>query len=570
MPNGDTIRVQLPDGRTGTIPKQSLAKAQKAGWKVIDDSTTGKIKEGATTFGREAVLGAASGLGIAESPKPLTDTVKQFGAQPSTGDIIGSSLLGPAYGVGKGLASSAAEMFEGMGADAKQPSKFGPFDPAKTGHGAGSLLSQILMLRGGSKTAEKPLEAGGTKAVARDLLGVGERDVAGEMKKTAAKEAKVQETAAKKVDTAKQKYAEAVQDAMKKRAEASARETAAKTKQEALQSKHGPVYKRMNEMADTAREHVGKIEETVKAQEGQKWADFSKKMENAPVNSEPTVQAIQNAQEKILSGDSVPIFKQVLAELPGTDPDVEAMLQNATPSMRERLLASGIKESPEVGLDTARKLYTKISRKLGGSELPRDVARALSTVADALDSSISEGIAKKGGATALKQYRKLQADWKQYRQTFSDRDSPLRKIMEAKDPSTKLGPITGETGARAVEYLGRYRDMGAQPEQLGKIRALHKALKELPGGGGKAPEMPDRPSLPEKPATKEITPQSARKDMLVRKESFYSRPPSRWELMFPPLLAYKMTLKHLMQNPKFIEWLSKDTGGGGGNATPVP
>jgi hypothetical protein len=550
---------------TATDPKSG----KKVGWNGkawVPVEVPSKLAAGAQTFGREAALGAASGIGLAESQHPIIDAIKGMGQKPDLKDP--GTYLGPAYGVAKGIAGSAAEMFEGMGADPQHPMKFGPFDPAKTGHGAGGLLSQILMLRGGTKAAEKPFEAGTTKAVARDLLGVGERDVAGEMKKTAAKESKGQEAATKKVETAKQKYADAVQDAMKKRAEASARETAAKTKQEALQSKHGPVYKRMNEMADTAREHVGQIEQKVGAAEGKKWADFSKNMENAPVNSESTVQAITSAQEKILSGDSLPIFKQVLAELPGTDPDVEAMLQNATPSMRERLLASGIKESPEVPLDTARKLYTKIGRKLGGSELPRDVARALSTVQGALDNSISESIAKKGGADALKQYRKLQSDWKQYRQTFSDRDSPLRKVMEAKDPSTKLGPITGETGARAVEYLGRYRDMGAQPEQLGKIRALHKALKELPGAGGKAPETPERPTLPAKPESKEITPQSARKSMLERKESFYSRPPSRWELMFPPLLGYKMTLKHLMQNPKFIEWLSKDEPPKG--TTPVP
>jgi hypothetical protein len=54
--------------------------------------------------------------------------------------------------------------------------------------------------------------------------------------------------------------------------------------------------------------------------------------------------------------------------------------------------------------------------------------------------------------------------------------------------------------------------------------------------------------------------------MLEQKGSTYSRPPSRWEAAFPPLLAWKMIMKHMIQNPKVIEWLSKE----GGGQSPVP
>jgi vacuolar-type H+-ATPase subunit H len=479
------------------------------------------------------------------------------------------------------------------------------------------------MVRGAAERMVKP--------VARDLLGVGKGDVAKQIEKTGLKESKVVESATKKVEAAKQKYADAVQDATQKRIEASAKETAAKTKQEALTSKHGPVYQRMNEMAEDAQQHVSKMEEKVAKAESEKWDKFNERIGKPTIDTSGTAAAIEHAQKNILTGESLPVFKQILGQIGQEDEGVAAILKNAAPEVREQAMAEGVLPQEGVPLDVARRLYTKVSRKMYGAELPTDVFRALSHVQDALDSDIAAGILKRGkdltgvttetdsmgvrwakrgdyrvsipkritdseieayakpkldeqaqihggmkgeetgkpfssGADALREYRKLQVDWRKYRETFSDKNSPLRRITEAKDPNTKLGPITGETGARAIDYLGRYRDMGAQPEKLGRIRALHKSLKELPSTGGKAPGMPERPELPKTPEARTTSPEQARRDMLSSKESFYSRPPSRWELMFPPLLAYKMALKHLMQNPKFTEWLSKDSG----TTTPIP
>jgi hypothetical protein len=501
--------------------------------------------------------------------------VKEIGGEMFSGlkNYAGNVLKDPAHIIDP-LNAMASGLTHGLGLPDKPGESFHTPVP-------GEVVGSAANILGGAEGAGKVSKVSG-KAAVRDVLGVGEKDVESFTKKAATKEDAAHAKALEKVEKAKESYAGAVSDALKKRAEASAKETAAKVKQEALTSKHGPVYQRMNEMADTAREHVGKIEQKVNESEGKKWQEFSGRMENTPVKTDGVAEAIDHAQSNILTGESLPIFKQIMGEITAEDPlsqaavfggkggvSMKEFLSKASPEVRERLKAQGFEEGgPEVvdvPLDVARRLYTKIGRKMGGGELPRDVSRALATVGESLDSSIAKSIAKKGGADALRDYRKLQADWKQYRQTFSDRDSPLRKIMEAKDPSTKLGPITGETGARAVDYLGRYRNMGAQPEQLGKIRALHKALKEVPSGGGKAPAMPERPSLPGVPAKKTLTPQAARESMLEGKGQFYSRPPSKWELMFPPLLAYKTTLKHLMQSPRFRKWLSSDN-----PSTPVP
>lgn len=475
--------------------------------------------------------------------------VKELGGEVFSGlkDFAGRVVMDPFHIVDP-LHAMASSLTGGLGLPDKPGEGFHTPVPGQAVGAAANIL-------GGAEAAERvPKPSVSGKAVVRDLLGVGEKDVQGFTKKAAEKQEAAHEKAVAKVEKAKENYAGAVADVLKKRAEASAKETAAKTKQEALASKHGPVYKRMNEMADTAQQHISQIEQKVGEAEGKKWSEFSERMENAPVKTQGIVDTINDVQKNVLTGESLPIFRQILTEV--TKDEAPEFIDTA---------GGLVPKGTEIPLNLARRFYTKIGRKLGGSELPRDVTRALAKVSDSLDSGITESVATKGGPEALRDYRKLQADWKQYRQTFSDRDSPLRKVVEAKDPSTKTGPIVGETGARAIEYLGRYRNMGAQPELLGKIRALHKALKELPGGGGKLPATAERPALPEVPAKKTVSPEEARQTMLEGKASSFSRPPSKWELMFPPLLIYKQTLKHLLQNKEFRNWLSKEN-----PSTPVP
>lgn len=527
-------------------------------WNTVQDGAVSRFEKGLrTSMGFEAEGGVKQDLSqigsglkqIATHPIDSTKLLAEglVGSQQQLNErgakeMHDPSLLTKATGVGHWL-ESGVPMIGPMLASAGD--KFSSGDVAG---GMGSMTPLLV-----PPLAERGMPAIGeaagrvSKAGVRDVLGIGKKDVEGHIKKVATKEEAAHTAALEKVEKAKESYAGAVSDALKKRAAASAKETAAKVKQEALASKHGPVYQRMNEMTDGVQKHIGEMEQKVNATESKKWDSFSERMDNAPVKMQGTVEAIADAQKNILTGDSLPVFRQILSE--AVKDDAAEFIDTA---------GGLVPKGTEVPLNLARRLYTKIGRKLGGTELPRDVTRALAKVSDSLDSGIAESVATKGGADALRDYRKLQSDWKQYRQTFSDRDSPLRKIMEAKDPSTKIGPITGETGARAIDYLGRYRNMGAQPEQLGKIRALNKALKEIPSGGAKLPGMPERPSLPETPARKTTTPQQARESMLESKSSSYSRPPSKWELMFPPLLAYKQTLKHLLQSPSFRKWLATD------------
>ena len=76
--------------------------------------------------------------------------------------------------------------------------------------------------------------------------------------------------------------------------------------------------------------------------------------------------------------------------------------------------------------------------------------------------------------------------------------------------------------------------------------------------------MKDEPEFnpPDAPTIRALTLEEARRQKLEGAAKSYSHPPSRWELMFPPLHGYRLILKNLLQSKGFRDWLSKGDGGG--------
>ena len=458
--------------------------------------------------------------------------------------------------------------------------------PEALGGGTGTVAAGEAAGAAGSATM-KNVVAPPTKSLLRNIFGAGKRDIERSTSEIAAKQDKTIDAAQKKVDAAKEKYSDALAEREQKAKEASAKQTAAETRKQALETQHGPVAKRMNEMADAAQAHISEIEQKVGKQESAKWEAFKEKMDNPTVRTGSVVGAIEQASEG-LAGENVPIFKSVLKEIAEEDPlsqasvfksrggavDMKEMLAKAAPAVRDRLLrdleAQGFTEESgfmsravDLPLDNARALYTRIGRVLNSRELPRPVARAITQVHEALDSSIAQSIVKEAGAEGLREYRGLQKDYRQYRETFSDRDSPLRRVTEAKDPKAKLNPITGDTGQRAVDYLGRYRSIGAKPEVLGKIRALHKALRELPSGGGKVPGEVEKPSLPQVPERNVPSAEELRRQLLTKRGMGISAMPSGMMFFSPRGVALRLLARTLLRNKGVVDWLAKDKNSGG-------
>ena len=596
MPDNDTIRVQTADGQTGTIPRSSLPAAQKAGWKVIAPEK----QAGPFTEGFASSMGFSGGnISGSEMAKQTWENIKKGvkgeyqRLQKMTGEE-GKPLSGRGFSEALLVPGTIASGVEGLASGIEKGGK-DILTPGKRTYGAGELTGSLGQLFAGAEAPEKLSTAteaakSTAKPALRYISGAGESAVKKVAKETAEKQAGVVEKATAKREAAKGKYSDALSEQREKAQEASAKESAAQTKQQALATKQGPVYQRMNEMADQAQAHIKDVEAKVGKQESSKWDAFNEKMDNPTVKTGSVVDAIEQASAG-LAGENVPIFKQVLNEIAEEDPmsqasvfkskgavDIKELMAKAAPAVRDRLIrdleAQGFTEESgfasravDLPLDNARQLYTRISRVLNALELPRVVARAIGTVQEALDNNIAESITKKGGPEALRDYRNLQKDYRQYRETFSDRDSPLRKVGEAKDPHTKLGPITGETGERAVQYLGRYRNIGAQPEMLGKIRAMNKALKELPGGGAKTPAPVERPSLPKVPEMKMPSAEEIRKGLLTKRGASISAMPSGMMFFSPKWMGMRMLLKKALENPKFVDWLAKEEKSSG---TPVP
>src|SRR5882724_1869196 len=182
-----TVTVKLPSGKLLDIPRENLIRARSR-WGAVEYKEPEKPKpEGdATKAARGAALGAFSGAGVAETESPVSDTLKglreQFatmmggkawkGEDPTGIEAIKAT---PVVAIPKGLYGAAKEIYGGG-----KRGGVGP-DIEKTSHGIASLFTQIATLGLGKKAAETPISEGavarGAKTGAREMLGVGEKQV---------------------------------------------------------------------------------------------------------------------------------------------------------------------------------------------------------------------------------------------------------------------------------------------------------------------------------------------------------------------------------------------------------
>jgi hypothetical protein len=608
MPNGDdTVRVQRPDGKTGTIPKSSLAQAQKNGWKVLPKTDPGAVSR----FGMDV----SKGMGLdpqglvtagAEGKSQIAEMAKQAGG--AFLDYAKRGLHDPFRLATDPFDALASGLTKALGI----PDKGSALDKSQYhAPNFGQAVGAVASILGGAETSERAGARASTtgKAAVRDLVGVGEIDVQRRLKSSAEKQAKAESSAlerfqketqeaadkhAKAVESAKEKHAQAVQTAREKaqktkaeyseayrenlreRVQASAKETTARIKQQ-VSTGQGPVKQYIDAAVSDAAEHTRKIERQVFKTESAKWDAFTKSVGDPAIPTTPLREALDKAQG-MLTGETVPVFKKIINEIGEEDADLKKMLDNMAPEVRERARQAGVAGTDDIPLSTMRKIYTRLSRSIGASELPTDVARATGTVLDAADDSIAQAIKKKGGQGAVSEYRQLQADWRKYRQTFSDKNAPLRKLMEAKDPDARLKPITGDTGARAIDDLGQYRNLGADPNKLGRIRAIDTKIQEMSGSAGTMPAKPEPkgnltpaevalsdvpkgqtpklkiPDTKDRPQTVE----EARRQILDYAAGRYSTPPTWMQLIFPHALGGKMIMKHALNNPRVVDWLASE------------
>jgi hypothetical protein len=693
MPNGDTVQIQMPDGRILTGPRANLPIALRMGAKLYDPSRASvgsPAREGSQIgdFGSslwKQVNPANIVKGMAEiTSHPISmyeqDAARRQALVNKAKQEFSSGNYGPA--AAEGLYGSIPFLGPQLEKAGEQISGGQYGKGLGTSVGIGLLSSAPEIGEVGGSLAGEVLEA--PRSAVRDVLGVSDKDIEPILKKNqqemAAIDAKYQRDVAQahsdyaeKVDEirkqniqsvdehtaamakarqeheqqlrdideknqqALQKHEDKVSELKAKAAskiaarqarsvEASKASTEAETRRAALVTKSGPVFKRMANAADNAQENVRLVDQRVRALETARWNALSRKVGNTPVEWTPVQKAVSDAEDSILKGspENIAIFRNIMKEGEGGEPSLaQASVFRGGPGIDVKEFISSIKdpikkeqfikemsasgalpasktgvpaEGATVPLDTARGFSTELGQKIYGRDLPGDVRRALHSVQDAIENETVKTIAKSGGKDAVIEYRGLRSRWRDYMQTFYDKDSPIRKLKEAQDPNDKLRPIVGDEGQRAIQLFGKYKDLGADVTTMGKLRGLNKALRSLRStmpakvaetepnlsipekpkaseypSVAKVPEAPQlkeypQPNIPQKPTVVPLTAKEARLQKLESSAKFYSHPPSRWEVMFPGLLVYKLFMKHLLDSGAFRDWVAD----GGGPVAPPP
>jgi hypothetical protein len=218
--------------------------------------------------------------------------------------------------------------------------------------------------------------------------------------------------------------------------------------------------------------------------------------------------------------------KQISKELGKEFETVQAAVEAKKPYFEYKPVADAVKEGrrklvmpesnkildtmlgPEAetsGLDyaTGRQLYSKLNEYLyAGSDLPSDVYGAVKGVRDAIGKQIQASANSVGLGGKLS---KAMRDWSEYKSTWADKSSiakggsPIRRILDAEDPSFVVDQLKGKAGERLLEDIGKYSKYGADKALAGRLKGFIARIQEMPASAGEIPRAPKRPEFPKTP-----------------------------------------------------------------------
>jgi hypothetical protein len=608
----ETVNVRTPGGKVIPILKSDLATAIKRGAVPVNTAKEQKLpeEEGALAkVGRGAALGAFSGAGIAETMNPIEDTLKGLKEQATKipwYDPSGGAFT-QAAGIAKNLGSTGKDVFKDIYSGGTRGGINPHMDPEKISHDLASLVTQLLMLKGGKKAAETPISEGavakGISSVAREVAGAPLKDInkaqaaaeAANAEKVSAKTAEQSQAKAKargeyeageakrkaETDAAKKKFAEETAAANKERVTQSKAETARRSYED-LRDKH----------AESAAENLDKAEKMEKLSLDARYEDFRKKVLGvSKENPNGTLQAdlskvgdaVSNAKSNILKGsaESIKQFNDIMGKLKDFFETPEGEMK---PLPGQKIAA-----------DQLHGYVTELNEKIYDSGVSGDVRDALKHVRDAAENSVTDSIKETHGKTAVKAYSELKGDYNDYMDTWRDTSSgsPLpniRKILR-QPMATKRGiPVyreiadilEGAKGEKALSVIARKKAFGADPALAAKLRKAGEKLSSLPKP--KEVKPVERPEMP-KPSTetKFEAPKPAdvepfnRREFVEKKVGQRANQVERYSLVVPAFQllhdlvkgqmpgvelaagpAMGMAIKKLLTSDKVIDWLSKE------------
>lgn len=512
VPKGATFEVPIPQGasvgsptnggiqvspilsgptRTGTISARPIGDYPRQEY--LQDVET-DIRKGttATIIGKLLKMMGAKGL--------------ESGTSKGVADFMGSPALGPVD-----LVRSSQEMISGHPIKATNKLISGAMKTAgPIGYGAAALapeiaLPGILAQQGVTKGASALGVGDETSELIGNISGIlaGGMAAKGEMpggkfakelfeskveklqkahaERVAAADTEFQSKLAEhkeKVQAVKDQYAQDLREYNKKAGDASTREVAA-------QAKTGAAVKHQQELAGLMKENLDLANKKISQSLGEEFDKVQEAVnaKNPRFNYRPVANAVAQGRAELVLPDSHRILNAMMGPEEGI---------------------TGLR------FDTGRTLYTKLNDYLyGKAELPMDVYKAVKGVRDALGQQLQASADSVGLGG---KYSKAMRDWADYKSAWADRSalakggSPIVRILDSEDPGFVISQVTGKSGERLIETLGKYSKYGADSTLAGRLRGFSEYVKSLPSRAGKAPQAPVRPTFPKEPVKEPVEP----------------------------------------------------------------
>ncbi len=584
---------------------------------------------------RESILGAAGGFGIPETMNPVSDLasgVASLGAPlQTTGEkvALGLGVPPPLYRMARGLGQGVVQAGTDIGTGLAKMSLGEEGGGEQAAHGGGQAVGILASLRAGREAPEAldatEQAAAATSRKAQSAVRIPAQEIAGagkepvlaaeqarkvavarqqgsfEARTQAAADANKQAIAdhQAKVDAINASHQEKLQSAkadydlaVEEHKRATAADKAAyadkvsKMRQEwveksyaaekaaddaaKIQGQRDTLQRGQDAYAQSIADNAKQTHDAVRTGLNDRWNQLRDQVgEGTPLNSERLADAIDTAKNKYLLG--APADLKQFKELVGQMTDEDAGVIDAGGGETEPILRP-------LSWEEGRVHSTNLGERLASGELPGNVKRAVGYVRDALEGELGKAA---DAAGVGKEYSALKGDWHQYMDDWHDMSSvatggsPLARVLRAQDPGFVASAVLGKAGDRLISTMAKYRDAGANPALMAKLRQLNETAKGLPTV--KVPAAPKRlaippppevaaapeikavkpPNIPPPPSAKvvlppEPIPQVSPKEVRLRKLEQAAGRPFRWYDLFPPYLAEHLLLK----NPKVREWVA--------------
>lgn len=438
---------------------------------------------------------------------------------------------------------------------------------------AETMLGQTAALGGGTELV-KGVGRFLPKAAGRILeaaTGTGPRETANLVKETRAANETAAENAADKnsAQEAKRKID------LSKHFEKTQATKAANTTAEAAPARKVALERGVEHLEPELKTQLEATEEKVNTEANRRYNELDAQLKMLQADPEAMRGVVANAAEKITGSETDPTILK----------DMEKRLQRDDQFTYEDLQG----------------YRSELGRELRKGTLPGDVYHSYKTLQDAITTQMEdvarledERMAQETGKTLPKEQTYLgrlqaaRAYYRQYAETFLDRDSPVRKAIDTGNSlKRKPGDVVAALRGRgpAVEALARYN-----PELAGRVNTItgyQTESKALPSKPGKIASLPKLAPKPESvvPEVKTVGSEESRgaKAGGLQSRADWIRNRGRWAASWPVFYALKDILHgnpggipgamgeaaatafavnrvaRFLENPKVVEFLTRPT-----------